>query len=175
MHKKCLKGFWAFNLLALILACGCNSIKIDSNKDAKAVHKVNRLFIVINQGAVKTQPFSTALADGLKSCFTNATPQIEIAITSPLDLDENNYKSKMESFNADGVLAVSLQTYETDEYGNYPMIIYDASLYDPLLKKRVWRASIKNGGQSFVMASRMRAMASSIVAKLKTDGFIEPN
>lgn len=157
--------------LAAFCGTGCTSISLESNKNAAAIHKVDRLFILINQGEVKDQPLSKMLATAFQNCFTNAAPKVDIAITSPLDLDENAYKASITNFHADAVFVVSVNTFIIDEFGGYPTIMYDASLFDPSMKQRVWRAAINNSGGTALMERRMWEMAEKIVQQLHQDGF----
>jgi hypothetical protein len=164
-------------ILAVLCGAGCTSVSLDSvsmatNEDKAAVHKVDRLFIVVNQGEGKNQPLSQSLVKAFQGCFTNATPQMDITVVSPLDLDENAYQSRISNFNADAVLVIAVKTFIVDETGGYPVILYDASLYEPTLHKRIWRAAINNSGGTALMDRRMREMAEKIVQQLHQDGFL---
>ena len=174
MQKKFFRTLLGISFITLALFCGsgCTSVSLESNKDAAAVHKINRLFILINQGEVKSQPLSKSLAAAFENCFSNTPTRVDIAIASPLDLDESGYKSRMETFNADAVLVVGVQTFIVDQFGGYPTIMYDASLYDSAMKKREWRAAINNSGGTALMNRRMKEMSESIVSQLKLDGFL---
>jgi hypothetical protein len=90
----------------------------------------------------------------------------------PLDLDEKSHLEKAKSFEADAILTVKAVSGIIDEFGGYPTIIYDASLYDPDLKKRLWRGNINNSGGTALMSRRMREMAVEIVTQLRKDGFL---
>ena len=158
-------------LLCTVLS-GCTSISVQSNKDAAAVHKVSRLFILINGGDAQNQELSNILAADLVDCFSNKPAKIQVCITSPLDLDDTAYRARMMTFMADSILTISPQNRVVDPYGGFPTIVYDASLFDPATKKREWRASITNSGGTEVMGRRMRKMAESIVSKLELDGFL---
>jgi hypothetical protein len=78
----------------------------------------------------------------------------------------------MDEFGCDAVLVIKATAGIIGDFGHYPTIIYDASLFDPQLKKRLWRARINNSGPSMVMKRRFREMSESIVRQLKNDGFI---
>lgn len=152
---------------------GCTSITIKSNKDASAVRQLNRLSIVINHGEVSDKALSNYLIDGFKSCFSNAPVQVDYTVLSALDLDTKSHEQQIKAFNPDAVLEVSVTTYVVSaEYGGYPTIMYDASLYNPDLTKRLWRAAIDNSGGTALMKLRMHQMAGKIATQLQADGFL---
>jgi hypothetical protein len=162
-----------FLVAMLGLVSGCTSVTIQSNKDASAVHQLNRMFVVINHGEVKDQELSNYLIDGFKGCFSNAPVQVDYTVLSALDLDTKSHEQQIKAFNPDAVLEVSVTTYVISaEYGGYPTIMYDASLYNPDLTKRIWRAAIDNSGGTALMKMRMHQMAGKIATQLQTDGFL---
>jgi hypothetical protein len=67
---------------------------------------------------------------------------------------------------------VRVTTFVVSEYGGYPTIMYDVSLFDPEVKKRLWRGSVNNSGGTALMSRRMREMAEAIVSQLSKDGFL---
>ena len=174
MKKTLLKRVWVLAGMALAMVCfvGCTSISLESNKDPAAVRKLNRLFVLINQGDTKNKPLSQSLSSAFREYFTNGTPQVDIAIASSLDLDESAMRSRMAGFTPDAILTISAVNYVVDPYGNYPRIVYDVSLFDPIAKRRIWRASIDNSGSTDFMDRRMREMARKIVQQLQLDGFL---
>ena len=152
---------------------GCTSITIKSNKDAASVKQLDRLYIVVNHGEVTDKSLSNYLIDGFKSCFTNSPVKVDYGVMSALDLDPKVMTDEIKAFNPDAVLVVSVSTFVVAaEYGGYPTIIYDASLYNPDHTKRIWRASIDNSGGTALMKRRMREMAGKISMQLQTDGFL---
>jgi hypothetical protein len=157
-------------VLAAICGSGCSSITIQSNKDATAVHKVERLYILINHGDVEKQSLSLALAASFKNCLSNSPVQLMVSIASPLELDERAHDKEIASFRPDAVLVVQVKTFIIDEFNGYPKILYDASLYPPTMNKRLWRAGISNSGGQ--MKRRMRDMTEKIVQQLRQDGFL---
>jgi hypothetical protein len=162
------------SLLAVVLclAAGCTSVTINSNKDEASVHQLNRLFVIVNHGEVKDKQLSNELIDGFKGCFSNAPVQVDYSIMSALDLDATAQTDKIKAFNPDAILLVSVTTYVMAEYGGYPTILYDASLYNPDHTKRLWRAAINNSGGTALMDRRMHEMAGKITTQLQTDGFL---
>jgi hypothetical protein len=156
----------------LVLGSGCTSVKLKSTKDPAAVRKINRLFVLINQGETDNAKLSNQLIEHFRNALSNSPVQVEFSIASPLDLDEKVHDSKIKQFDAEGVLSVSVTTFILSEYGGYPTIIYDVSLFDPELKKRLWRGSVNNSGGTALMNRRMREMAEAIVSQLKKDGFL---
>ena len=162
-----------FLVLVLGLMAGCTSVTIKSNKDESAVHQLNRLFIVVNHGEVGDKQLSNYLIDGFKGCFSNAPVQVDYTVLSALDLDTKAHEQQIKAFNPDAVLEVSVTTFVVSaEYGGYPTIMYDASLYNPDLSKRLWRAAIDNSGGTALMKLRMHQMAGKIATQLQTDGFL---
>jgi hypothetical protein len=159
-------------VLSALLLSGCTSVKLKSTKDSAAVKKVNRLFVLINQGETDKPTLSNQLIGHFRNALTNTPVRCEFSISSPLDLDEKVHDAKIKEFNADGVLSISVTTFILSEYGGYPTIIYDVSLFDPESKKRLWRGSVNNSGGTALMNRRMREMADAIVAQLKKDGFL---
>lgn len=172
MKSNLFNPAWLAVALAMIFVAGCTSISLESNKDPASVRTLRRVFILISASDTKDQTLATSLETAFRECFTNATPVVEVAITSPLDLDEHALTSRMVRFTPDAVLTVSAKSRVVDTYGNYPRIVYDASLFDPIAKKRIWRASIENAGSTEVMDWRMREMAEKIVQQLHQDGFL---
>lgn len=158
--------------LALVCASGCTSISLESNKDAAAVHKVNRLFILIRQDDVKTRQLANDLAVDCGICFSNRPTRIEVAIISPLDLDDSGYNRRISAFDSDSVLTIAIRTAMLDQSGGFRTINYDVSLFDPATKKRLWRAAVVNSGSPEIMEKRMRKMVEAIVSKLDEDGFL---
>jgi len=175
MNRFGAAAFWRGAFLAVILglAAGCTSVTIKSNKDESSVRQLNRLSIVINHGEVSNNELSNYLIDGFKECFSNAPVQVDYSIISALDLDTKSQTERVKSFNPDAVLVVSVSTYViAAEYGGYPEIKYDASLFDPGLTKRFWRAAVDNSGGTALMKLRMHQMAGKIATQLQTDGFL---
>jgi len=167
--------FWRGAFLAAILsfAAGCTSVTIKSNKDESSVRQLKRLSIVINHGEVTDTQLSNYLIDGFKGCFSNAPVQVDYSLVSALDLDTKSQTERIKTFNPDAVLVVSVTTYViAAEYGGYPTIKYDASLFDPGLTKRYWRAAVDNSGGTALMKLRMHQMAGKIATQLQTDGFL---
>jgi hypothetical protein len=158
-------------LLAQLLI-GCVSIKVQANKDEASVRKVKRLFVLIQQGDVGRQTYSKELASALQNASTNTPVVTEITIANPVELDESAHRKQMDEFGCDAVLVIKATAGILEDFGRYPTIIYDASLFDPQLKKRLWRAHINNSGPTMVMKRRFREMSESIVRQLKNDGFI---
>lgn len=157
----------------LSLVTGCTSITIKSNKDEASVKQLDRLYIVINHGEVSDKSLSNYLIDGFKAAFTNAPVKVDYGVMSALDLDPKVMTDEIKAFNPDAVLVVSVSTFVVSaEYGGYPTIDYDASLYNPDHTKRIWRAAIDNSGGTALMKRRMREMAGKISMQLQTDGFL---
>lgn len=174
MCKEIRRAFLWLSLLPVVWlgTSGCSNISLQSNVDAAAVHKVNRIFILIKQDDLKTQKLAHDLAADLELCFSNRPTHIEVAILSPLDLDDNSYNHRISAFDADSVLTISMRSVVVDPYGGLPTINYDASLFDPVTKKRLWRAAIVNSGSTDAMGRRMSKMVESIVTQLEHDGFL---
>lgn len=173
MRKIISKFFPGFILLATICICGsgCASISMDSTKDAAAVHKLQRLYIFINQPQLPPS-FSQSLATAFQNCLSNSPVELNMSAAKPLVLDERSYDSQIEAFHPDDVLVVKVQIAFEDQLGGYPKIIYDVSLFDNFTKKREWRAVINNFGDVSATNRRMKEMAQSIVSQLKLDGFL---
>jgi hypothetical protein len=160
-------------LLAIcIVAAGCSTVSLQSNSDPAAIHRVNRLFIIIQEGDAKNRALADYLAADFRNCFSNRPTFFEVAITTPLDLDERDYERRINAFDADSVLTIGMRSVVADPYGGYPTINYDASLFERLTKKRIWRADIVNSGSPEVMEQRMQKMATAIVSQLEHDGFL---
>jgi len=136
------------------------------------VHHVNRLVIFIVEGDAKDRLLADYLAANFRNCFSNRPTQYDVAITTPLDLDERDYERRINSFQADAVLTVTIRHTVVDIAGGYPTINYDASLFDRATKRRIWRADIVNSGSPEVMEKRMQKMAAAIVSQLEHDGFL---
>ena len=174
MQKKQLGVWGVLGLLTLALVCasGCSSVSIQSNEDPAAVRKVSRLFIFIQQGDAKNRALADYLAADFRNCFSNRPTRFDVVITTPLDLDERAYDRRMNVFDADSVLTITMRTASVDLAGGYPTINYDASLFDRVTKQRIWRADIVNSGSPEVMEQRMQKMATAIVSQLEHDGFL---
>ena len=56
-------------LSALFLGAGCTSVKLQSTKDPAAVRKINRLFVLINQGETDNPKLSNELIDHFRNCL----------------------------------------------------------------------------------------------------------
>ena len=162
----------AFLCVALLCAAGCSTVTVQSAADPAAVHKLDRLFILIDSRQVTDQELARSLVANFVVCSTNTTAQIRATAAGPLDLDGTVYDRQITAFHPDAVLVISKQEFVADAYGGYPSITYDASLYQPITKRKIWRASIVNKGSSDVMERRMRKMAESIINQLKLDGFL---
>lgn len=157
----------------LCLAAGCTSVTIKSNKDEASVHQLNRLSVIINHGEVSDKQLSNELIDGFKGCFSNAPVQVDYSVMSALDLDTKAQADQIKAFNPDAILLISVTTFVISaEYGGYPTILYDASLYNPDHSKRLWRAAINNSGGTALMNRRMHEMAGKIATQLQADGFL---
>ncbi len=162
--------------LAAVLLCqlttGCTSIKIQANKDAASVKKIKRLYVVIQHGDVGQQALSNGLASALRNAFTNTPVALEVSIANPVELDEKVHLKRITQFESDAAMVITATGGIIADFGGYPTIIYDASLFDPQLEKRLWRARIDNSGGTALMTRRFREMADTIVRQLKQDGFI---
>ena len=174
-----------FVLSAWFCGSGCAnvSVTLQSNRDPAAMHRIQRLFVIIDQGVIEKQPTSKrsgerlkseVLAASLQNCLSNTPVQLEINIVNPVALNGQNFESKIREFQADAVLVVRLRNVVMDQFGGCPIIYYDASLYNEITQKYVWRALIKNSGDPAAMNQRTRKMAEAIVAQLRADGFLEP-
>lgn len=176
----------ASNLLALALFCGNGcaniSVSLQSNRDPEVMHQISRLYVLIDQGVFENQPAaksaggslpSVALAAGLRNCLSNSPVQLEISIRDPLALNGQNFDAKILEFQADAVLVVRLRNAVLDQFGGCPIIYYDASLFNEITQKCVWRGILKNSGDPAAINRRMRKMAGLLVAQLRADGFIE--
>lgn len=150
---------------------GCTSVKVKSVRDPNYSAKMERVFIVIG-GGTESQELDTYLSQQLRDAFSQENVETDVAILTPLDLDEKKHLERAKAFKADGILSISVTTGVISPYGGYPTLIYDASLYDPEFKTRRWRASINNSGGTGLMKRRMREMAEGIVARLKADGVL---
>ena len=156
----------------LLFVAGCTSVSLKSTKDPAAVRKINRLFVLINQGETDNQKWSNELIEHFRNSLTNSPVRLEFSIVSPLELDERVHDARIKQFDADAVLVVRVTTFVVSEYGGYPTIMYDVSLFDPEVKKRLWRGSVNNSGGTALMSRRMREMAEAIVSQLSKDGFL---
>jgi hypothetical protein len=161
-----------FVLGVLLLGAGCTSVKLQSTKDPAAVRKIDRLFVLINQGETDNPKLSSELVDHFRNSLSNSPVKLEFSIMSSLELDEQIHDAKIKQFEAEAVLVIRVTTFIVSEFGGYPTIIYDVSLFDPELKKRLWRGSVNNSGGTALMNRRMREMAEAIVSQLKMDGFL---
>jgi hypothetical protein len=166
--------FFRIALIALLLSIvsSCTSISVKSNKDASASRKINRLFVIVNHGEVNDQKYSNELIQSLKNCLSNSPVQLEFSVMTPLDLNPEMHQEKVRAFDAEAVLVISVSTYVINEFGGYPTILYDASLFDPEQKKRLWRGAINNSGGTALMKRRMREMAEKLVGQLRHDGLL---
>jgi hypothetical protein len=187
MSKTLFRTVVAFSLLTLALLCGNGcanvSVTMQSNKDPGAMHQVKRLYVIIDQGVLENQPTSKRIDEQLKSavlvaslrnCLSNTPLQLEIGIVNPLALNGQDFETKIREFQADAVLVCKLKNVVVNQFGGCPTIYYDASLFNEITHKYVWRALIKNSGDPFAMDQRTRRMAETIVAQLRADGLIEP-
>jgi len=157
---------------ACAILAGCTSVTVQSTKDTAAVHKIGRLFVLINHGDLGNQTYSNELAANLRSVLSNPPPVMEISIASPLELDEKVHVGRIQRFNPEAVLVIRLSTAVLDEFGGYPILKYDASLFDPKMEKRLWRGAVNNSGGTALMKRRMRETAEVIISQLQKDGFL---
>jgi hypothetical protein len=154
------------------LLTGCVSIKVQANKDEASVKQIKRLFVLIQHGDIGKQSYPDELAAAMRSAFTNTPVVTEISIANPLELDESVHRQQIDAFGGDAVLLIRATGGIVNQSGGYQKLLYDASLFDPQLKKRVWRARVDNSGGTWLMKRRFREMSESIVRQLKSDGFI---
>lgn len=168
------KAGWLVAGIAVLtlLITGCTSVQLVANKDAGAVKKLQRLFVVVNHGEANKQKLSTDLIAQFRSSLTNSLVQAEYAVVSALDLDDRVLDEKIKAFNPDAVLVIRVANYVVDQYGGYPTIRYDVSIFDHATKKRVWRSAVNNSGGTALMERRMREMADKIIGQLRDDGFL---
>lgn len=168
------KSSWLVAGMAVftLLVTGCTSVQLVANKDAGAVKKLQRLFVLVNHGEANKQKLSADLIAQFRTSLTNSQVQAEYAVVSALDLDDRIHDDKIKVFNPDAVLVVRVANYVVDQYGGYPTIKYDVSLFDHASKKRVWRSAVNNSGGTALMERRMREMAEKIVGQLRDDGFL---
>jgi hypothetical protein len=159
---------------AIFMGCsiGTSMVTIQATKDPSAVQKIGRLFILINHGDLGHPGYSRDLAADLQSTLSNPPPVLKISVISPLALDESVYDKKIKEFKPDAVLVIRLSTSVVDEAGGYPMLKYDVSLFDPMMKKRLWRGAVNNSGGTAFIQRRMHDMAEAIVNQLRQDGFL---
>ena len=155
-----------------LLVAGCTSVTIKATRDPHAVHRVERLFVVINHGDLSHESYSQQLAASLASLLSNPPPVIEISVVSPLELDEKIHDRQLQQFKPDAVLVIRLTTAVVSEYGGYPTLQYDASLFDPKTERRLWRGSVNSSGGTALMQRRLRETAEVIVKQLRKDGFL---
>jgi hypothetical protein len=169
-YLTALRVFWATALFGVILT-GCTSIRVRANKDPASIRKIKRLFVIVNHGDVDEQTYSHLLADAMLVALTNTAAVFQIEIANPVALDESSYLKQIKQFEADAVLMIRVEGGVLGQYGGYPTLIYDASLFEPDLRKRIWRARIDNSGGTALMKRRMREMADKIVQELRKNGF----
>ena len=172
MHIRIPSFTIASVLITLLFGTGCTSVKLQATKDQASVRRIQRLFVLVDQGEIGKQTLSENFLTSFQSCLTNTPVQLASSISSPLELDERIHDAKIAAFDADAVLVIHIKTGVVDEFGGYPLIVYDASLFDAGRKKRWWRAVINNAGGTALMKRRMREMAEEIVSQLKRDGFL---
>jgi hypothetical protein len=177
MNSKLKLGLLAaFIAAAFAIFTGCaigfSTVTIQATKDPSAVQKIGRLFILINHGDLGHPSYSTKLAADLQSVLSNPPPVLKISLQSPLELDESVYDKKIQLFKPDAVLVIRLSASVIDEAGGYPMLKYDVSLFDPTMKKRLWRGAVDNSGGTAFIDRRMHDMAETIVNRLREDGFL---
>src|SRR6185295_10549054 len=115
---------WLAGAMLCSFVTGCTSVKVQATKDPQSVHKLGRLFVVINHGDLGNQPYSTDLANNIRSVLSNSPPALEVSIVSPLELDERVHEDRIKQFNSDAVLVIRLTTAVLSEYGGYPTLKY---------------------------------------------------
>ena len=164
--------FFGIAALLAVFLTACTSVRLNSVKDATNVHKLDRLFVIVAQGQLNSTKFADQFIEQFRAQLTNSAVKVEFSILTPLELDEKTHLEKAKAFQADAILFVRAVSGVRDQYGGYPTIIYDASLFDPEFKKRLWRANINNSGGTGLMSRRMREMAEQIVKQLQNDGFL---
>jgi hypothetical protein len=167
---RAILGLAAVSFAALLT--GCTSIHVHANKDPEAVRKVRRLSILIHHGDTGEQIYSKDLSAALHTAFTNTAVSVDVDIAGPAELDDKGHQRRRAEFQCDSVLVITATGGVVNGYGGYPTIIYDMSLYEPKLDKRLWRARVDNSGGTALIELRMRKMAERLVQQLRDDGFL---
>jgi hypothetical protein len=173
-----------FLLLALPFGNGCfsASVTLQGSKSLAPMHQVRRLFVIINGGILEKSPGSKkseqlnsdVLAASLRNCLSTTPVQLEIGIVNPLALDDQNFKTKIQEFQADAVLIINLRYAAVDVFGGYHKILYDVVLHNEITDKYVWRVQISNSGDPEIIGKRLQQTAAKIVAQLRADGVFGP-
>ncbi len=152
-------------------ATGCASSRIDAVRDPAITAKLHRLYVLVDHGSVKTD-YSDLLRNDLSELLTQEGIENQTEAMSPLQLDEHAYATNAVAYKPDAVLVIKATGGVLSAYGGYMEITYDASLFNPNMDKRYWRAQVNNEGGTAVMGKRFRVMAEKIIKQLKQDGFI---
>jgi hypothetical protein len=167
--SRLLPAFIVLGAAALFL--GCASVSIESARDPGFSGKISRLYVLLrDNGQLRSsywQNLQKALTERLKARGIAS----QVQIISPLELDESRYSQDMKAFSPDAVLFIQ-SAGGTRRLQEVIEIFWDASLYLPGKKTRIWRASIHMSGGS--SPSRMTALTDSILSKMEQDGIIAP-
>jgi hypothetical protein len=167
---------WIGVMCVTVLISGCASVKMQSAKDSSFSNPCHQLFVIVNHAQLDTidPAYTQYLIPALTEEFAAKKVGIQIRIISALDLDDNVYLGEIAAMNPDGVLTIVSNGGTVGPYGGAMQINYDISLYDQIMKKRVWRARLYASGGTGVREKRMKMMAQDLVNRLSEEGLISP-
>ena len=150
---------------------GCYNVAVRSTRDPSYKESVSRMYILINHGQLGSE-HSHPLVAALQTEFVQRNVEVLVRVANPLELDERIYDREISAYGPQAVLVLTTTGGTMASSGGMLQILYDASLYDSMRKKRIWRAQISNSGGPALIGARMRKMASEIAGKLEQEKLI---
>ncbi len=162
--------------IVLLMFAGCATVSVNSVRDPSFSNSIHKLFIIVNHGQIDDidKAYTPYLVEALKDEFSRKSVETMIQMANPLALDDSALFAGIGTYKPDGVLAIVATGGVAGPYGGMRKIIYNVSLFDPLTKKRVWRARIDASGGEAVQERRMRIMAHDLVMRLDQEKLLSP-
>lgn len=169
-------------LCLALVSSGCVTAKIESQRDDSFEKEITRVYVYSSlrmDDQELAEAFSLAIESELGLQGIAAQPQVK----DPLALDEEDMVTgEVATFAPTVILeltqteASSVQTSHGPGMGftQSDRAVYDASLYDAVTRKRVWRAQVSTSRDAFMTTQDAAAskLAKKIVAQLVEDGLI---
>ncbi|MEP0547218.1 MAG: hypothetical protein ABJF88_09825 [Rhodothermales bacterium] len=178
-----MRSYPVTGLLVLILfMSGCVTTKIQSQRDASFSEEIQRVY-VYSSVRMDEEELAEAFSQAIESKFGMRGVAVMGRVKDPLALETDDMITEDVIAFAPTVVLVLTQTEASTVrttqgagmgFTQSEAAVYDASLYHPETKKRVWRAMISTSRDSFMTSQDAAAekIAEKIVNKLIEDGLL---
>ena len=117
--------------------------------------------------------FGEAFGTSIKSAFASVNVEVDVAVISDLELDEDRYLKQMEVFSPNVIMVLRPTEIIRKSGGGVHSAVVNAILYEgKSLDKRFWRARIEIENGDSPGKGLADKITAEIIKKLKEDALI---